>query len=138
VGGQPIRGADYEVPIGINLSNVVEVLWAETTAAEPTSLSVKATVKGKGVEFSSVLLNTKDWYMVEVAVVPEAGKLPMVEPAGRIAGVKNVEFVQSVPAAGAKKEDSVLFRVLMGIQVILITLLTGLQILKARRSRLDG
>jgi len=121
VGGQPIRSADYEVPLGLTFSNVGEVLWAEQTSAEPKSLSVAPVVKDRKIGLSGTLLNPKDWFMLEVAVVPDAGKVPMAEPIGRVAGVKDIEYVQSVPSnEKGKGLLGVTEKYLMGIQAILV------------------
>lgn len=98
VGGQPIRTADYEVPVTLDFGNVSELLWAEQTDSDPRTLRVETEVKNKVVELSNVLLNPKDWFMLEIAVVPEPGKIPGAEPGGRIAGVKHIEYVLSVPS----------------------------------------
>ncbi len=103
-GGQPIRSADYEVPVGLSFMNVREVLWADQTRSDPQGLRVAAKVKAKEVELSNTLLNPKDSLTLEVAVVPDAGKIPMAEPVGRIAGVKKIEYVQTVPLSSKDKE----------------------------------
>jgi hypothetical protein len=98
VGGQPIRSTDYEVPIGLLLENVSEVLWAEQVNGNPSSLRITATIKNKLVEFSNSLLNPDDWFVIEVAVVPDTGKIPNAKPAGRVAGVKKIDYVSVAPS----------------------------------------
>ncbi len=132
IGGQPIRSADYEVPLGLNFANVSEVLWADQTKSDPQGLRVATTVRDKAVELSSALLNPKDSLTLEVGVVPEVGKIPAAEPVGRIAGVKKIEFVLTVPPSSKDKEFPWWADKIVYTQGFLVLILLGLQIARRR------
>jgi hypothetical protein len=105
-GAQVIRSADYEDNFYLSFSNISEILDAELVSSDPKHLPVKpevcspklspgcqkSGVTPQSVWLSPALLNPKDWYIVAVSVIPEEEKKVEVEPRGRIAGVKQIEF----------------------------------------------
>ncbi len=135
VGGQAIRSGDYEVPLAFTFWNVGEVLWADQTASDPQALAVATTVKGKTVELSNALLNPKDWLIVEVAVVPDSGKIPAAEPTGRIAGVKRIEFVLTVPSTAQDKNLPFWVNKAAYLQAFFVLVMLTMQAVKVFRRR---
>lgn len=132
IGGQPIRSVDYEVPVGLSFMNVSEILWADQTRSDPQELRVTTTVRDKAVELSSALLNPRDSLTIEVAIVPEAGKIPAAEPVGRIAGVKKIEFVLTVPPSSKEKELPWWIDKMAYIQGLLVLIMLGGQYMRRR------
>jgi hypothetical protein len=114
-GGQPIRDTDYAEPLVLSFENVSEILSAEQVSSDPKDLTITPLLNPptptpqtpKAVWLSKALLNPRDWYTVEVGVTPESGKKPTVAPKGRIAGVKKIEYRDSI--SEPKKEQLVPF-----------------------------
>ncbi len=129
IGGQPIRSSDYEDPIQLKFDNVIEILSTEQLSSDPKALQVNAQVNGQSVELSKALLNPSDWFILEVGVVPMKGRMPMVEPRGRIAGVKKIEFKESLsPPTGKGKFSAWLLALMLfqaGFVLILIMMIFG-------------
>ena len=132
-GGQPIRSADYETSLGLEITNIKEILWAEQTSSDPHSLTVQVESKNNTVNISNSLLNPNDWFAIEVAVVPEVGKIPTAEPVGRIAGVKQIEYILNVPDAGKEKGVSEWVQYFVYIQAVLVLVMLSLQWFRYRR-----
>ena len=132
-GGQPIRTADYEVPVTLNFGNVEQILWADQTSADPDALRIETQIKSKVVQLSNVLLNPKDSVTLEVATVPEPGKIPGAEPGGRIAGVKKIHFVLTVASTEPPSEFRDWFKALAYVQGFLVIVLLLFQLWMRRR-----
>jgi hypothetical protein len=122
-GGQPIRSNDYEEPFRLNFANVAEVLSIEQVSSNPKQLQVVSSVASQSsVVFPTVLLNPSDWFILEVGIAPESGKNLTIEPYGRIAGVKQIDFRESI--APPKKESifpawvSAIFQVIIVIALV--------------------
>lgn len=132
-GGQPIRTADYEVPVTLNFGNVEQILWADQTSADPDALRIETQIKSKVVQLSNVLLNPKDSVTLEVATVPEPGKIPGAEPSGRIAGVKKIDFVLTVASTEPPLEFRDWVKALAYVQGFLVIVLLLFQLWMRRR-----
>jgi len=96
-GGQPIRSTDYEEHFRLRFANVAEILSIEQVSANPKQLQVTPSVENpSSVLFPSILLNSGDWFILEVSIAPETGKKLTTEVTGRIAGVKQIEFKEAI------------------------------------------
>jgi hypothetical protein len=99
-GGQSIRHTDYEEHFWLHFGNVMEILSAEQVSSDPTQLQIKPALCSpdcQSVGLPPVLLNPRDWYILEVGAAAESGKKPTIEPKGRIAGVKHIVFKETIP-----------------------------------------
>ena len=134
IGGQPIRGIDYEQPITLRFLNIKELLSVEETASEPQNLAITALIKQNSVELSKDLLNPGDWFNLEIGIVPESGKEPVLKSEGRIAGVKRVEFRESTSESSrGRLSDRV--QVVMLVQAGLVSIMMLIQLWMRRRIR---
>lgn len=131
-GGQPIRSSDYEEPLSLHLDNVAEILSIEQVSSNPKQLQVAPSIETRSsVKFPTVLLNPSDWFIVEVGIAPESGKKLVIEPKGRIAGVGQIEFKESLPPPTEEVIDTfyVLFlsprgNIILGIVMLIVFLTT--------------
>lgn len=132
IGGQPIRSADYEKPIALSLLNIRELLSAEQIASDPQNLKVKTLIKQNTIELSNDLLNPGDWFNLGIGVVPETGKEVIIKTAGRIAGVKRIEFRESVPEASRKRYFDWIQAIAL-VQAGLVSIMMVIQLWMRRR-----
>jgi hypothetical protein len=106
-GGQPIRSSDYEEHVRLKFDNVAEILSIEQISSDPKELHISPSIDGlSDVLFPTVLLNSRDWYILEVGVAAESGKKPIIVPTGRIAGVKQIVFKETIPPPTKEREFS--------------------------------
>lgn len=136
VGGQPIRSSDYEAPVEIGVQNVAEVLSADQSSASAEGLTSSPTISGNNVRLTPALLNPGDWMIFVVGVVPLEGAVPTIKPQGRIAGVKQIEFIDVSEAGKTKERGSMVLRAISVFQSILVLAMVFLQFwfMKRRRS----
>ncbi len=122
-GRQPIRKADYESPITLDFSNISEILSVDQTGSSPDELKVGIQLSGHSAQLSQELLNPTDWFNLEVGVVPISGKVTYVEPKGRIAGVKHIQYVLTVEMPEARDTVTAIFGKTMPFLGILFLLM---------------
>ncbi|MCK4830248.1 hypothetical protein KA005_81775 [bacterium] len=135
IGGQAIRSADYEKPIGLRFSNTKALLSAEQTASDPEGLGIRAEINQNIVELSKALLNPGDWFNLEIGVVPEVGKVPSVKPDGRIAGVKRIDFQESISEPSKERGFSKWLSTAVVIQGVLVLITMVFQTFVRRKIR---
>jgi len=103
-GGQPIRSADIEEPIAIQISNGLQIITADIIKTKPADLSVLPKISGHAVTLTKALLNPGDEFTLEITGVPEVGKELVVKQVdARIVGMPNVKFQSSLPSTSGKK-----------------------------------
>ena len=96
-GGQPIRSSDYEEQLRLHFENISEILSIEQVSSSTKQLQVVPSIeRPSSLVFPSILLNQSDWFILEVGVAPEGGKKIIIEPKGRIAGIKQIEFKEFI------------------------------------------
>ena len=85
----------------MDFANVSEILSIEQKLSAPKELRISP-IMGKEtngqpyIQFPHTLLNPRDWYILEVGIAAEHGKKPVIEPKGRIAGVKQIVFRENI------------------------------------------
>lgn len=97
-GNTPVVRADYESPISMEFPPSLSVLAAEVISSKPQQLAVEATIVGSTVNFSEVLLNSRDSFTCRVLVDGDPGPLKI---GGRIAGVKEIDETKDSGIDGA-------------------------------------
>lgn len=86
-GNAPIREEDFTQGLQVYLVEYAEVLLAEITECEPSTLRPVLAPSHTGVTIEPLLLNVRDSFTVKVIL---AHPVDQISVDGRIAGVKNI------------------------------------------------
>jgi hypothetical protein len=123
-GSKPISSFDYEEDIQLYFENTIEIMTAKKTASYPKHMEVFGSgfnKRGGGKPFITLkkaLLNPDDWYVLEFNVVPESGKTPVIEPTGRLFGIKQIIYKESTEQP--KKERNLLPYIYVSMMILTI------------------
>ncbi len=88
VGDVPIRTEDYETPITFDFGERVQILTAEVTKREPENLGMQASVSGKTISLTPILMNAGDSITLKVIATTVGTD---IKASCRIVGVKKLE-----------------------------------------------
>lgn len=92
-GGTPIRKDDYESPLTLDFENVKRILSARELASNPTEINAEPQIEGAtNVVLPRILLNSGDWYTIEIELEALPDSTLRFDPIARIAGVGRIMY----------------------------------------------
>lgn len=92
-GGTPIRKDDYESPLTLDFKNVERILSARELASNPTEINAEPEIQGAAnVVLPKILLNSGDWYTIQIELAALPDSTPRFDPIARIAGVDRIMY----------------------------------------------
>jgi len=92
-GSRPIRKDDYESPLTLDFKDVERILSARELASNPTEINAEAKIQGAtNVVLPKILLNSGDWYTVEIELETLPDSTPRFDPIARIVGVDRMVY----------------------------------------------
>jgi len=90
-GSVPIPSSDYEMPLKISFDNTGEILTAEVTETNPTTINQSIVLSSDEVKINPALLNAGDYIILKIVSTHD---IPKINVGGRIIGVKNIQRMQ--------------------------------------------